>query len=130
MLLVGAAAEERDAAALRAPAYLGDGGLRLGSREAGEVARDVLLPGDLLVEELAQQRRHRAELLQPDAHALLANAAWPEPHDEHAVAVVVGRWLVDALGDDVGCAHRVVRVTPPSTTSVWPVTQRASSLAR
>jgi hypothetical protein len=46
------------------------------------------------------------------------------------VAVVVRGRRIDALGDDAGGAHRLVRVTPPSTTSVCPVTQRASSLAR
>jgi hypothetical protein len=46
------------------------------------------------------------------------------------VAVVGRRRRIDALGDDVVGAHRVVSVTPPSTTSVWPVIQRASLLAR
>src|SRR2546422_6815773 len=94
--------------------------------------RSTLFPYTTLFRSRAQQLGHRAQLLEPHAHALLADAARPEPHDQHARAVVRGRGLVDAPGDDVGRrrVHRVVSVSPPSTTSVWPVTQRASSLAR
>src|SRR3989449_7659642 len=94
--------------------------------------RSTLFPYTTLFRSRAQQLGHRAQLLQPHPHALLADAARPEPHDQHAVAVGRRRRLVDALGEDVGRgrAHRVVSVSPPSTTSVWPVIQRASALAR
>src|SRR5207248_6444367 len=36
----------------------------------------------------------------------------------------------DPMRTDTVEAHRIVSVTPPSTTSVWPVIQRASALAR
>lgn len=127
---VSAPAQQRDASAPCAPADVLDRFLRLGPLQAGEISRDVLLPRDLRVEELAQERWHRAELLQPHTHALLADAARPEPHDEDAIAILGRGRLVDALGDDVAGGHRVVSVKPPSITSVWPVTQRASSLAR
>src|SRR5204862_2721019 len=106
--LVGAAAEQGDSSLGGAASYLRDRRLRLGPLETGEIAGDVLLPRDGLVEVRAQQLGHRAQLLEPHAHALLADAARPEPHDQHARAVVRGRGLVDAPGDDVGRrrAHR------------------------
>src|SRR6267142_1969068 len=103
--LVGAPAQQRDAALLGGGAYDRQVLLRLRPLEPLQVARAVLGPGDLLVEERAQQRDDRAELLEPEVHALLADAARPETHDEHAGAVVRSRRLVDALGHD----HLVVR---------------------
>jgi hypothetical protein len=99
--LVGAAAEQRDSAGRAASLHLRNGRLRFGPREPGEIARHVLLPGDLLVQVGAQQLGHGSQLLEPDAHALLADAAGPEPHDEHALAVVAGGPIVDTLGDDL-----------------------------
>jgi len=99
--LVGAAAEQCDAAGGGAAPHLGDGRLRFGPREPFEIARHVLLPGDPLVQIGAQQLGHGSQLLEPDAHALLADAAGPEPHDEHALAVVAGGRIVDTLGDDL-----------------------------
>ena len=99
--LVGAAAEQCDSAGRAASLHLGDGGLRLGPREACQVARHVLLPADLLVEIGAQQLGHRPQLPEPDAHTLLADAAGPEAHDQHPLAVVARGRLVDALGPDV-----------------------------
>src|SRR5262249_54546971 len=99
--LVGAATEQRDWAGGGATAHLRDGGLGLGARESREIARHVLLPADPLVEIRAQQLGHRTELLEPDGYALLADAAGPETHDQHALAVVGRRRVVDALGRDV-----------------------------
>ena len=99
--LVGTAAEQGDASGVGAPSHLRERRLRLRALEAGQVTRDVLLPRERLVEVRAQQLGHGAELLEPHAHALLADAAWPEPHDQHAVAVRDRGRLVDALGDDV-----------------------------
>src|SRR5213593_686302 len=115
--LVGAAAEQGDSCLGGAASYLRDRRLRLGPLETGEIAGDVLLPRDGLVEVRAQQLGHRAQLLEPHAHALLADAARPEPHDQHARAVVRGRGLVDAPGDDVGRrpAHRSSWGAP-----IWP----------
>src|SRR6266850_8470281 len=115
--LVGAAAEQGDASLGGAASYLRDGRLSLGPLEAGEIARYVLLPRDALVEVRAQQLGHRAQLLEPHAHAFLADAARPEPHDQHARAVVRRRGLVDALGDDAGPrrAHRSSWGAP-----IWP----------
>src|SRR5437870_7472090 len=115
--LVGAAAEQGDSSLGGAASYLRDRRLRLGPLETGEIAGDVLLPRDGLVEVRAQQLGHRAQLLEPHAHALLADAARPEPHDQHARAVVRGRGLVDAPGDDVGRrrAHRSSWGAP-----IWP----------
>ena len=128
--LVGASAEQRDASGPGPPPHLRDRRLRLGTLEPREIARDVLLPRDPLVEELPQQRGDRAELLEPCIDTLLADAARPESHDEDAMTVVGRRRGIDPLGHDHAGAHRLVSVTPPSTTSVWPVIQRASSLAR
>src|SRR5439155_1317002 len=103
--LVGAPAQERDAP------FLGGGAddrqllLRLGPLEPLQVTRPVLCPGDLFVEKRAQQRDDRAELLEPEVHALLADPARPEAHDEDARAVVLGRRIVNALDRD----HRIVR---------------------
>src|SRR5216117_403448 len=107
--LVGAAAEQGDSSLGGAASYLRDRRLRLGPLETGEIAGDVLLPRDGLVEVRAQQLGHRAQLL--------ADAARPEPHDQHARAVVRGRGLVDAPGDDVGRrrAHRSSWGAP-----IWP----------
>src|SRR5438093_929566 len=117
--LVGAAAEQGDSSLGGAASYLRDRRLRLGPLETGEIAGDVLLPRDGLVEVRAQQLGHRAQLLEPHAHALLADAARPEPHDQHARAVVRGRGLVDAPGGDVGRrpAHRSSWGAP-----IWPPT--------
>src|SRR5437867_8141551 len=117
--LVGAPAEQGDSSLGGAASYLRDRRLRLGPLETGEIAGDVLLPRDGLVEVRAQQLGHRAQLLEPHAHALLADAARPEPHDQHARAVVRGRGLVDAPGDDVGRrrAHRSSWGAP-----IWPPT--------
>jgi hypothetical protein len=98
---VGAAAQERHATLAGASPHLGERRLSFRPLESGQVAWHVLQPTDLLVQVGAQQLRHGPELLEPDAHALLAHPARPEAHDEHAVAVVAGRRLVDALGDDV-----------------------------
>src|SRR5438552_8714120 len=76
--LVGAAAEQGDSSLGGAASYLRDRRLRLGPLETGEIAGDVLLPRDGLVEVRAQQLGHRAQLLEPHAHALLADAARPE----------------------------------------------------
>src|SRR2546427_10323170 len=80
--LVGAAAEQGDSSLGGAASYLRDRRLRLGPLETGEIARDVLLPRDGLVEVRAQQLGHRAQLLEPHAHALLADAARPRS-EEH-----------------------------------------------
>lgn len=53
VVLVRAAAEERDPSVPRAPPHLGDRLLRLRTLEPLEIARHVLLPGDPLVEEVA-----------------------------------------------------------------------------
>ena len=106
VVLVGAPAQERDAP------FLGGGVddrqllLRLGPLEPLQVTRPVLRPGDLFVEKRAQQRDDRAELLEPEVHALLADPARPEAHDEDARAVVLGRRIVNALDRDHRIVHR------------------------
>src|SRR6267143_7326469 len=94
---VGTAAEQGDASVGGAASHLRERRLRFRPLEAGEIPRDVLLPREGLVEVRAQQLGHGAELLEPDAHALLADAARPEPPDQHAVAVRGRGRLVDAL---------------------------------
>src|SRR2546422_9517823 len=100
VVLVGAPAQERDAP------FLGGGAddrqllLRRGPLEPLQVTRPVLRPGDLFVEKRAQQRDDRTELLEPEVHALLADPARPEAHDEDARAVVLGRRIVNAPGRD------------------------------
>src|SRR2546423_15276955 len=98
---LGTAAEQGDASVLGTASHFRERRLRLRPLEAGQVTRDVLLPRERLVEVRAQQLGHGAELLEPDAYTLLADAARPEPHDEHAVAIRGRGRLVDALGDDV-----------------------------
>src|SRR3989442_5199801 len=95
--LVGASAQERDASLLRGAADDRQLFLRLRPLEPLQIAWPVLGPGDLLVEERAEQRDDRAELLEPEIHAFLADPARPEPPYEDARAVARGRRIVDAL---------------------------------
>src|SRR2546422_5093038 len=99
-VLVGAPAQERDASLRGGGADDRERFLGLRPLEPLQVARSVLGPGDLLVEERAQQRDDGAELLEPYIHAVLADPARPEAHDEDARAVVLGRRIVDAPGRD------------------------------
>src|SRR2546427_3512558 len=98
--LVGASAQERDASRLRRRADDRQLFLGLGPLEPLQIARPVLGPGDLLVEERAQQRHDGAELLEPEVHAVLADPPRPEAHDEDAGAVRRRRRIVDALDRD------------------------------
>src|SRR5882762_2906674 len=122
--LVGASAEQRDASLLGGGADDRQRLLRLWPLEPLQVARPILRPCDLLVEERAQQRDDRAELLEPQVHALLADPARPEAHDEDARAVVCRRRIVDALDRD----HReALSLSQGSVSSTLGVNQTKSN---
>jgi hypothetical protein len=129
---VGAAAEERDGPAARQAQDCRPRGAGLGPGEAGEVAAPVGRPAEPPGAVGAQERERRAELAEPQVDPLAADAARPQAHDEHPDAVPWRRGGADVAGRDPPArAHvRVVAVRPASITSTWPVTQRASSLAR
>src|SRR5205807_599537 len=74
--------------------------LRLRTLEPREIAPRVLGPVELAAAERAEQRQHRAELLQPQVDAALADASRPEAHDQDTPAVRVAGRVVDALGRD------------------------------
>ena len=102
-LLVGTAAEQREATTPGALPGLGELGSRRRPAEAGKIPATVGGPVDLAAPEGAQEREDRAQLPQPDVHAALPDPARPEPHDEDARAVVARGRVVDALGADARC---------------------------
>src|SRR3989442_14975929 len=104
-LLVGTAAQERDAAGAGQLSHLGDLSLRLRTAQPCEVPASILVPVDRATAKRAEQLHHGAQLAQPGVHAVLTDAARPEPHDEDSRPIVRRRLVVDALDRDPGAGH-------------------------
>src|SRR5215813_11153883 len=108
-VLVGAPTEQRDRASASVAQDLLDLRLGRGPFQTSQVTRHVGLPANALVEEVAQERLDRPQLLQPDVGPVLADATRPQPHHEHASAVAAVRWRVDPLGANGRGAHACPR---------------------
>src|SRR5262245_44059750 len=131
LALVLAAADEGDGLPSRKAAQLVELGGGLGNAEAIEVAAAALGPGHAARLPVAQQRQVGAQLAEPQVDPVLANAAGPAPHDEHAEAVGLLARLVDALEPDRhGLTLTRTAAAPRGPTGTAPCGRLASAQLR